>query len=122
MERYIAQMADEALKAMCGRESLTKRLRKAQLPFIFVMDEHHLGTAPKDVRESITAFLKCRMGRGSMRAAALAQEAIASALVEFGRSDALLSLRLKQKKRKRAWPKLNVEPVEPPPTSKREPV
>ena len=97
MERYIAQKADQALEAMCGRESLTKRLKNAQMHFIFVSDEHHLGTAPEHVRKSITAFLKCKTGRGSMRSAALAHSAIASALIEFGRSDALLSLSLKQK-------------------------
>jgi len=117
MERYIAQMADDALRAMCGRESLTKRLRKAQLHFIFVNDEHHLGAAPEDVRHSIAAFLKCRTGRGSMKAAALAQEAIASALIEFGRCDALLSMRLKQKKCKRAQPQSIIEPVRSQPSS-----
>ncbi|MGA3162580.1 MAG: hypothetical protein ABSD77_00040 [Verrucomicrobiota bacterium] len=97
MKRYIAQKADEALEAMCGRESLTERLKTAQMHFIFISDDHHLGSAPEHVRESITAFLKCKTGRGSMRAAALAKAAICSTLVEFGRQDALLSLSLKRK-------------------------
>jgi hypothetical protein len=97
MKCYVAQKADQALEAMCGRGSLTKRLKTAQMHFIFVSDEHHLGTAPEHVRKSITAFLKCKTGRGSRRSAALAAEAIASTLIEFGRSDALLSLSLKQK-------------------------
>jgi hypothetical protein len=97
MKRYIAQMADEALKAMCGRESLTERVKKAQMQFIFVWDDYHLGSVPEHVRESITAFLKCKTGRGSMRSAALAADAIASSLIEYGRSDAMLSLDLKEK-------------------------
>jgi len=97
VERYIAQKADQALEAMCGRESLTKRLKHAQMHLIFVSDEHHLGSAPKHVRESITAFLKCETGRGSRRSAALAHAAIADALIEFGRSDALLSVSLRRK-------------------------
>jgi len=96
VERYIAQKADEALDAMCGRESLTKRLKMAQMHFVFVSDEHHLGTAPEDVRKSITAFLNCKTGRGSARSASLAAQAIYFALVEWGRQDALQSLRLKQ--------------------------
>ena len=65
MERYIAQMADKALTAMCGRESLTKRLRKAQMEFGFVSKDYFLRTAPEEVRQSIIAFMKCKTGRGS---------------------------------------------------------
>jgi len=72
--------------------------------FSWVSKEHFLGTAPEHVRESITAFLKCKTGRGSMRSAALARAAIASALIEFGRHDALLSLSLKQKCKRLAKP------------------
>ena len=97
MERYIAQKADQALEAMCGRESLTKRLKNAKMHLVSVSDDHFLRTAPEDVRESITAFLKSKTGRGSRRSAALAKYAILSTLVEFGRYDALLSLRLKRK-------------------------
>jgi hypothetical protein len=97
MKLYIAQKADQALEAMCGRESLTERLRHAQMHFFFVSDEHHLGSAPKHVRESISAFLKCKTARGSMGSAALAHAAIADALIEFGRSDALLSASLRRK-------------------------
>ena len=97
MERYIAQMADEALTAMCGGESLTKRLRMAQMHFGFVSKDYFLATAPEEVRESIVAFLKCRTGRGSTRAGALAATAIASSLIEFGRQDALLSSSLERK-------------------------
>jgi hypothetical protein len=99
MERYIAQKAGEALEAMCGRESLTKRLREARLRFLTVAGDHFLDSAPEDVRESIKAFLKCKVGRGSRHAAALASSAIALTLMEFGRSDALLSLSLKQRRR-----------------------
>ena len=98
MERYIAQKADQALEAMCGRESLTKRLKSAKMYFLSVSDDYFLGTAPEDVRESITAFLKSKTGRGSKRAAALVKSAICSSLLEFGRQDALLSLSLKQKR------------------------
>ena len=97
MEGYIAQRADQALQAMCGRGSLTKRLKDAQMYFLSVSNDYYLGSAPKDVRKSIKAFLKCKTGRGSRRAAGLAADAISSALIEFGRSDALLNLSLKQK-------------------------
>jgi hypothetical protein len=97
MELYIAQKADEALEAMCGRESLTKRLEKARMCFGFVADDYFLATAPVDVRESITALMKSKGGRGCSKSAALVQSAIYSAFVEFGRQDALLSLSLKQK-------------------------
>jgi len=53
MDRYIAQMADEALNAMCGSESLTKRLEKARMHFGFPAKEGFLRTAPEGVRESI---------------------------------------------------------------------
>jgi hypothetical protein len=100
MERYIAQKADQALEAMCSRESLTKRLKNAQMHFMAVSNDHFLGSAPEAVRKSIKAFLKCKTGRGSMRAAAVAADAIASALIEFGRSDVLLSQSLKQKSKR----------------------
>ena len=97
MELYIAQKADEALEAMCGRESLTKRLEKARMCFGFVADDYFLATAPVDVRESITALMKSKGGRGCSKSAALVQSAIYSTFVEFGRQDALLSLSLKRK-------------------------
>jgi hypothetical protein len=97
MEGYVGQKADQALDAMCGRESLTKRLQNAQMHFMSISNDHFLGSAPKLVRDSIKAFLKVKTGRGSRRAGRLAADAICSALVEFGRQDALLSLSLKQK-------------------------
>jgi hypothetical protein len=93
MERYIAQMADEALEAMCGGLSLTGRLQKAQMHFQFISDEHYL----QNVRESIVAFLKCKTGRGSLKSAALAHSAIASVLIEWGRSEARLLSSLKKR-------------------------
>jgi hypothetical protein len=102
MERYIAQRADQALEAMCGRESLTKRLQNAKMYFLSVSNDHFLGTAPEDVRESITVFLKSKTGRGSKRSSALVKSAICSSLLEFGRQDALLSLSLKQQRDIRA--------------------
>ncbi len=85
MERYIAQKAGEALEAMCGSGSLTSRLRKARLCFAVVAGDTFLAKAPESVRESITAFMKSRVGRGSRNGAALVQSAIALSLMEFGR-------------------------------------
>jgi len=97
MDRYIAQMADEALNAMCGSESLTKRLEKARMHFGFPAKEGFLRTAPEGVRESITAFMKSKGGRGCSKSASLVQSAIYAVLKEFGRQDALLSLSLERK-------------------------
>jgi len=98
MNRYVAQKADQALEAMCGSESLTKRLKNAKLHFLFVSNDYFLGTAPEDVRESITVFLKSKTGRGAKKAVALVKSAICSSLLEYGRQDALISLSLKQKR------------------------
>ena len=79
---------------MCGCESLTKRLKAAQ--FHFDSAWKFIATAPEPVRQSIAVFLKCKTGRGSAKSAMLAAEAIYFALVEYGRQDALQSLRVKQ--------------------------
>jgi hypothetical protein len=102
MERYIAQKADEALKAMCGGYSLTGRLRDAQMHFHSISDEHYLRTTPQNVRESIVAFFEMQDRRGSLKSAALAHSAIASVLIEWGRSEARLLSSLKRKRRKTA--------------------
>jgi hypothetical protein len=97
MENHIARRANEALVAMCGCGSLTKRLRDAQ--FHFDSAWKLIATAPEPVRQSIAAFLKCKTGRGSAKSATLAADAIYFALVEYGRQDALQSSRLKQNRK-----------------------
>jgi hypothetical protein len=87
MERYIAQKANEALEAMCGRDSLTSRLRKARLCFASVEGDAFLASAPESVRKSITAFMKSSGGRGCHNGAALVQTAISLSLMEFGREE-----------------------------------
>lgn len=87
MERYIAQKAGEALEAMCGKESLTERLNNAKMYFGTVSGDGFLSIAPKNVRESITAFMKSDTEKGSLESAALVTTAISLTLFEFGRQD-----------------------------------
>lgn len=97
MEPYIARKAGEALEAMCGKQSLTKRLENARDCFAKASNEHFLSTAPQDVRESITAFMRSKGGRGCPKAVALVQDVIYFTLVEYGREHAGASQTAKRK-------------------------
>jgi hypothetical protein len=72
---------------MCGRESLTDRLKNARLCFAAVSGDDFLATAPEDVREIIAEFRKSKGGRVCRKATAPVRSAIFQTLVEFGRQD-----------------------------------
>jgi len=92
MNRYIAQKAGEALEAMCGKHSLTRRLRNARLCFAVASTDAFLSTASDGVRDSIIAFMKSKgRGPGCTKSAALAKSAICLTLLEFGRCGQKLS-------------------------------
>ncbi|HZM05055.1 MAG TPA: hypothetical protein VFC44_18800 [Candidatus Saccharimonadales bacterium] len=95
MERYIAQMADEALGDMCGPEPLEYRVKLAQSRFSFVSSDHFLKTAPPEIGQNITTLIAME-GKNTDHAAGLIRELIHAILAEFARQDGRAEARRSQ--------------------------
>ena len=83
MDRYLAQYADEALKALFTDEDLKTRLDAADA-LLHTPAEAHFDTAPQSVRDAIREVKDTRTAPLCDRATAL-RLAIVLILEQFGR-------------------------------------